>query len=289
MKNNPFYFESMNILLERAFKHIVSAHEFKLTGVQCGFPRIDSITGGWQKGSLITIASPPFMGKTSFILSIARNAAVDFIRPVGIFSIEPTKMQILMRLISLETGIHTRQLFNGELRNEEINLINEKTKGLMKSSILIDDSPSISIEEFYGKAKRFKEMQGAELIIINCLYYERLMELGDYSEWENCNVFQRLKEIAKELDIPIIVVLQMGEAGIRNRPQLSDLRHPFDVEKDSDVIIFLNRPESYGIVEDEKGNSTVGIVELIVAKHNNGRIGNARLFFNPHTGSFSET
>lgn len=290
-------YDSMSTLIRSAIKQIESAkgNEGNIIGVPSGFTGIDRISSGWQPSDLIILAARPAMGKTAFALSLARNAAVDFQKPVAIFSLEMSSLQLVTRLISSESELSSGKLRSGNLRNDEIEQIHAKISGLTDADIFIDDTPGISVFELRAKARRLKSQHDIQLLLVD---YLQLMTAGaDGSkggnrEQEISTISRSLKSIAKELNIPVIALSQLSRAvesrGGDRKPQLSDLRESGSIEQDADMVMFINRPEYYGIHEDEAGNSTLGLANIIVAKHRNGQVGNVKLKFTDELAKFSE-
>ena len=259
-----------------------------LTGIPTGFTALDRVTSGWQKSDLVIIAARPGMGKTAFVVSAMRNAAVDFNKPVAIFSLEMSSIQLVNRLISAEAELESDKIKKGNLEDYEWEQLIHKTAKLSEAPIFIDDTPALSILELRAKARKLVAQHKVELIIVD---YLQLMS-GDSSktgggagnrEQEIASISRSLKNIAKELNIPIIALSQLSRAvevrGGDKRPQLSDLRESGSIEQDADMVIFLYRPEYYGINADEEGNSVQGVGEVIIAKHRNGSLDTARLKF----------
>lgn len=229
---------------------------------------------------------------TAFAISVARNAAVDFGKPIAIFSLEMTAVQLTSRLISMEAEFSSEKLRKGDLTSEDFINMNHKISKLAEAPIFIDDTPALSVFDFRAKARRLKSQHGVGLIVID---YLQLMTMGagkkGNREQEVSMISQNLKAIAKELNIPIIALSQLSRAvETRDRgskkPQLSDLRESGSLEQDADLVMFLYRPEYYGITVDDDGNSTEGIAEVIIAKHRNGRVGSEQLMFIPHLTKF---
>ena len=287
-------FEEIRPLLRKTIEQIEGAKNQELSGVPTGFTRFDSITGGWQKSDLIILAARPGTGKSAFVGTIARNAAVDFQKPVAIFSLEMTSIQLVSRLIAAETELPADNLRKGKLRDDEFHQLNAKIGKLTSAKIFIDDTPALSIFEFRAKARRLKKQHDVSLIIID---YLQLMVSGQEGksfnrEQEVSTISRSLKAIAKELDIPIIALSQLSRAveqrGGSKRPQLSDLRESGAIEQDADLVLFIYRPDMAGITVDENGISTQGMAEIIIAKHRNGRVGSENLIFISQFAKFVE-
>ncbi|MDX2002221.1 MAG: replicative DNA helicase [Chitinophagales bacterium] len=281
-------YASMSNLITKAIQQIeeLRTHDEKLTGIPSGFTALDRLTGGWQRSDLIIMAARPGMGKTAFVLSIARNAAVDFKKPVAVFSLEMSSLQLVNRLISGEAEIPSEKLRKGNLEAWEWEQLTRKVDKISEAPIFIDDTPAINIFELRAKCRRLKMQHDIQMIIID---YLQLMSGGSDNrsggnrEQEISAISRGLKSIAKELNIPVIALSQLSRAvetrGGDKRPQLSDLRESGAIEQDADLVVFLYRPEYYGMTEDENGNSTVGIGEVIIAKHRNGALDTVKTKF----------
>ncbi|MDF9795826.1 replicative DNA helicase [Catalinimonas alkaloidigena] len=257
-----------------------------LTGVPTGFTALDRVTSGWQKSDLVIIAARPGMGKTAFVLSALRNAAVDFGHAVAIFSLEMSSVQLVNRLISAEAQLESEKIKKGNLADFEWEQLYHKTADLTEAPIFIDDTPALSIRELRSKCRRLKAQHNIELIIVD---YLQLMS-GDSTksnqgnrEQEIASISRAMKNIAKELDVPVLALSQLSRAvetrGGDKRPQLSDLRESGSIEQDADMVMFLYRPEYYGITEDEDNHPVQGTGEVIIAKHRNGALDTVRLKF----------
>lgn len=260
-----------------------------LTGVPTGFTGLDRITGGWQKQDLVIIAARPAMGKTAFVLTCARNATVDFAKPTVVFSLEMSSVQLVNRLISGEAEIEQEKIRKGNLQEWEWQQLHSKIGRLTEAPLLIDDTPALNIFEFRAKCRRLKSQYDIQLVIVD---YLQLMhgkgeggKGGGNREQEIGSISRALKSVAKELDVPVLALSQLSRAvesrpGLQGkRPMLSDLRESGSIEQDADMVLFLYRPEYYGITEDEQGRSQAGIGEVIIAKHRNGETGIVPLKF----------
>src|ERR1700748_856295 len=280
----------MDDLMHETLKEIEALKDKKdgLTGVASGFTELDRMTSGWQKSDLVILAARPAMGKTAFVLSCARNAAVDFHKPVVVFWLEMSSVQLVNRLISGETHIEKEKIRKGQLEEWEWQQIHSKIGRLEQAPLIIDDTPALNIFEFRAKCRRLKSQHDIQLIIID---YLQLMQGksgdgkgGGNREQEIGSISRALKSVAKELNVPVIALSQLSRAvenrpGASKRPMLSDLRESGSIEQDADMVLFLYRPEYYGLTEDENGNPTSGVGEVIIAKHRNGETGNVRLKF----------
>lgn len=257
-----------------------------LTGVPSGFTELDRMTSGWQPSDLVIIAARPAMGKTAFVLSCARNAAVLHDKPVAVFSLEMSSVQLVNRLISGETEIEQEKLRKGSLADHEWTQLHSRIGKLSSAPLLIDDTPALNIFEFRAKCRRLKAQYDIQLVIVD---YLQLMHgkgdgKGGNREQEIGSISRSLKSVAKELNIPVIALSQLSRAvenrpGGSKRPMLSDLRESGSIEQDADMVLFLYRPEYYGMEEDENGRPTAGVGEVIIAKHRNGETGTVQLKF----------
>lgn len=290
--NSKKNYESMKTLMQKAFSSLEERRNKTdgLTGIPSGFTALDRVTSGWQKSDLIIMAARPGMGKTSMVVSALRNAAVDFNVPVVIFSLEMSAVQLVNRLISSEASIESDKIKKGQLSPEEWSRLVEKTGDLNTAPIFIDDTPALSILELRAKCKRLKQQQDIQMVIVD---YLQLMtgsgsNNGGNREQEIASISRGLKNLAKELEVPVIALSQLSRAvetrGGDKRPQLSDLRESGSIEQDADMVAFLYRPEYYGIMEDEYGVSTINRAEVIIAKHRNGTLDIVPLQF---TGAYT--
>ena len=274
-------------ILRKALAQIEEASKTagEYNGVRSGFTDIDSITLGWQPSDLIIIAARPSMGKTAFVLTMARNMAVEFKTPVAFFSLEMSSVQLMNRLIVAETQINAKDLRTGNLTPAQWTHLETNTVELGRAPLYIDDTPALSVYEFRSKARRLKTQHDIQLIIID---YLQLMtaatpETRGNREQEVSLISRTLKAIAKELNVPIIALSQLSRAtetrGGSKRPQLSDLRESGAIEQDADIVAFIHRPEYYGMNTDENGMPTAGMAEIIIAKHRSGAATDVKLRF----------
>jgi len=257
-----------------------------LSGLQSGFKALDKITSGWQNSDLVIIAARPAMGKTAFVLSMAKNMAVNYNIPIAVFSLEMANVQLVNRLIINVCQIPGEKIKTGQLAPYEWEQLDYKIKELFDAPIYIDDTPSLSVFELRTKARRLVREHKVKCIIID---YLQLMNASGMNfgsrEQEVSTISRSLKGLAKELNIPIIALSQLNrgvESRVGNegkRPQLSDLRESGAIEQDADMVCFIHRPEYYKIYVDEKGNDLTGKAEIIIAKHRNGATGDVLLSF----------
>ncbi|WCC43355.1 replicative DNA helicase [Tenacibaculum finnmarkense] len=265
-----------------------------MSGLQTGFSKLDALTSGWQPSDLIIIAARPGMGKTAFVISMAKNMAIDFGHGVAVFSLEMSSVQLITRMISSETGLTSEKLRKGDLEPHEWEQLNVKVKKLSDAPIFIDDTPALSIFDLRAKARRLVSQHDVKIIVID---YLQLMTAGGSSgnrEQEISTISRNLKALAKELSIPVIALSQLSRAvetrGGSKRPLLSDLRESGAIEQDADIVSFIFRPEYYGMTEwdDDDHSPCEGQGEFIVAKHRNGGMDNIRLKFTGHLALFSD-
>ncbi|MBR5102237.1 MAG: replicative DNA helicase, partial [Muribaculaceae bacterium] len=262
--------------------------ESGLSGLQSGYYELDKITSGWQNSDLIIIAARPAMGKTAFVLSMAKNMAVDYNIPVGVFSLEMSNIQLVNRLISNVCELEGEKIKSGRLSQLEWEKLMQRIKLLYSAPMYIDDTPSLSIFELRTKARRLVREHGVKIIIIDYLQLMNAtgMKFGS-REQEVSTISRSLKQLAKELDIPIIALSQLnrsveqrGDDKRGKRPQLSDLRESGAIEQDADIVCFIHRPEYYTkSTEDAEGNDIRGLAQFIIAKHRSGAVDDVKLRF----------
>ncbi len=273
---------------------IASKRKDGLSGVPSGFTNLDRLTSGWQNSDLIIVAARPAMGKTAFVLSMARNMAVNYNQGVAFFSLEMSNIQLVNRLIVSETELASEKIRNGRLEPYEWEQLDHKIKSLIDAPIFIDDTAGLSVFELRAKCRRLKKKHDIKVIIIDYLQLMNASGLNPGNRQEEVSMISRsLKGLAKELNVPIIALSQLNRGvesrtGDGKRPQLSDLRESGAIEQDADLVMFIHRPEYYKIIEDHEGNSLIGIAEIIIAKHRNGATGEIRLRFRPEMIRFEE-
>lgn len=265
-----------------------------LSGVPSGFTELDRITSGWQASDMVVIAARPAMGKTAFVLSMARNMAVKYKQGVAVFSLEMSNIQLVNRLIVAETELPADKIKNGNLDAFEWKQLDTKIKGLIDAPIYVDDTAGLSIFELRAKCRRLKKQHDIQVVIIDYLQLMSASGMNPGNRQEEVSMISRsLKGLAKELSIPIIALSQLNRGvesrtGDGKRPQLSDLRESGAIEQDADMVLFIHRPEYYKITEDEQGNSLIGLAEIIIAKHRNGATGDIKLRFRPEAIRFED-
>ena len=281
-------YTQINPVIDNAFELLrkAAARTDGLSGLETGFTQLDKITSGWQNSDLIIIAARPAMGKTAFVLSMAKNITVNYHQPVAIFSLEMANVQLVNRLISNVCEIPSEKLKSGQLAQYEWSQLDIKVKELYDAPLYLDDTPSLSIFELRTKARRLVREHGIKLIIIDYLQLMNANGTKTSNRQEEISTISRsLKGLAKELNIPIIALSQLNRnnesrEGIDGkRPQLSDLRESGAIEQDADIVCFIHRPEYYKIYEDENKNDMRGMAEFFIAKHRNGAVGHILLRF----------
>lgn len=265
-----------------------SKRESGLSGLPTGYRELDKMTSGWQNSDLIIIAARPAMGKTAFVLSMAKNMAVDFNTPVAVFSLEMSNLQLVNRLISNVCELPGEIIKSGQLSQMEWDKLTTRVKNLYSAPLYVDDTPSLSIFELRTKARRLVREHNVQLIIIDYLQLMNAtgMKFGS-REQEVSTISRSLKQLAKELNIPIIALSQLnrsveqrGDEKRGKRPQLSDLRESGAIEQDADIVCFIHRPEYYTkSSEDAEGNDIRGLAEFIIAKHRSGSVGDVKMRF----------
>ena len=263
-----------------------------LSGVPSGFPSLDRVTRGWQKSDLIILAARPSVGKTAFALNLARNAAVDNNMPVAVFSLEMSALQLVMRLMTTESGLPADKLKGGaKLDPWDWQQLETRLAALSKAPLYIDDTPSIPLMEFRTKVKRLVKSKDVRLVIVDYLQLmQGPVELRGLREQEVAAISRTLKATAKELNVPIIALSQLSRNAVQRtggtgKPQLSDLRESGSIEQDADMVIFIHRPDYVGLGETPDGKETT---QIIIAKHRNGEVCDIDMLFKSDQVRFVE-
>jgi replicative DNA helicase len=288
--------QHINPLIKLSMDALEKAYNRKegLSGLASGFKELDKLTGGWQNSDLVILAARPAMGKTALALSMAKNMAVNYATGVAIFTLEMSNVQIVNRMISDICEIPGEKLKSGRLEQYELSQLHHKIGELYNVPLYVDETPGLSIFELRTKARRLVREHGIQCILID---YLQLMTSGmsfGSREQEVSMISRSLKGLAKELNIPIIALSQLNRGvearqGLEGkRPQLSDLRESGAIEQDADMVCFIHRPEYYKMYEDERGNSTRGIAEILIAKHRNGPTGDIQLRFKSEYTKFTD-
>ncbi len=272
-------FVQVRDVLTETFERIDSLHENRgqLRGIPTGFKDIDNLLAGLQNGDLVIVAARPSIGKTSLVLNIGLNAAMQGHYHVGVFSLEMSKEQVVDRFLSAQSGIDSWKLRTGNLAESDFALLSEAMGSLSELSLYIDDSAFMNVMEIRTKARRLKSEKGLDLIIVDHIQLMEGTVARESRVQEMSEISRCLKALAKELNIPVIAVSQLSrqvEQRPRKIPQLSDLRESGSIEQDADVVMFVYREEYYNPQTERKN-----IADIIVAKHRNGPIGRVELYF----------
>jgi len=255
-----------------------------LPGLACGFYDLDAMTQGFQRSDLIIAAARPAMGKTSFVLNVARNIADTHRQPVAIFSLEMSKAQLIYRLLSSEAKIESGRLRTGRIAQHEWEPMGHAINTLSQLPIFIDDTPGIGVTEIRSKARRLQAEQGGALGLILIDYLQLMEGSGDNRVQELSKMTRSLKGLARELNVPVIALSQLSrgvESRTNKRPMMSDLRESGAIEQDADLIMMLYREEYYDPDTPDRG-----IAEIILTKHRNGPTGTVKLLFQPEFTQF---
>ena len=279
-------FQPLGRVLESTLEDLEERPGTTLIGIPTGFIDLDRITHGLNRSNLIIIAGRPGMGKTSLALNIAQHVAVDEKRPVGVFSLEMSQQELALRILCSEADVSFSRLRAGHLSQKQWQTIVQTVRRLGPAPLYIDDSPNPTLLEISSKARRLRAEIGLELVILD---YLQLMQAG--GKYENRNleiaaISRGLKQLAKELEIPVIALSQLSRQPERrggdHRPQLADLRESGSIEQDADLVAFVYRDELYNPDDPSKK----GLAELILAKHRNGETGTVELAFFGETTTF---
>ena len=250
----------------------------EVQGVPTGFFGLDEVTGGWHGSNLIIIAARPGVGKTAFVLTMARNMAIDYKRPVAFFSLEMSAAELVMRLAAGESKINQDKLKKAKLTDTEMKNLTEALGVLAEAPLIIDDTAGLNIFDLRSKCRRLKQQYQVQCIIIDYLQLMQATSKEGKSnrEQEVANISRSLKALAKELDVPVIALSQLSRnveqrAGGDKIPQLSDLRESGSIEQDADIVMFIYRPEAHKLETFPDGDPARGLAQLIIAKNRHGR------------------
>ncbi len=268
-------FESISSVLERGFIEIERLFNNKgdITGIPSGFPELDSKTSGFQKGDMVLIAARPSMGKTTFALNIAQNAALRAGKSVLVFSLEMSKEQLAYKLLCSEANVDMLKLRTGNLEDEDWESIAKASGPLAAAQIYIDDTAGISVMEMRSKCRRIKLEHGIDMIVVD--YLQLMSGSGESRQQEVSEISRSIKALAKEMQCPVIALSQLSRAPEQrsdHRPMLSDLRESGSIEQDADLVMFLYRDEYYNKETEDKN-----VAECIIAKQRNGPVGTVKL------------
>jgi replicative DNA helicase len=272
-------FETLGQLLPRTFEEIDGYAKGSFKGILTGFAELDEMTTGLQRSDLVIIAGRPSMGKTSFALSIAMNAAIHGKHPTAIFSLEMSKQQIAQRMLCGEARVNMHLLRSGKLPKRDYPRLSLAAGPLSEAPLYIDDTPGITVLEVRAKARRLKAQYNLSCVIIDYLQLMGSSVMVESRQQEISQISRSLKGVAKELDVPVIVLSQLSRAPEQrtgnHRPQLSDLRESGAIEQDADLVMFVYRDEVYNKEDDQ----VKGTAEIIIGKQRNGPIGTVNVAF----------
>lgn len=257
-----------------------------LGGVPTGYPALDNLLGGLHKSDLIILAARPSVGKTTLALDIARNAAVKYKVPVGIFSLEMSANQLTQRMLSAQSHVDAWKLRTGKINNEnDFGKIRDSLNELSQAPIYIDDQAGNSIIKMKSVARRLKSEFGLGLIVID--YLQLMTTSKNYDSMVNqvTEISRSLKGLARELDVPVMALSQLSRAveSRGGKPRLSDLRDSGSIEQDADVVMFIHREDRAGTRTDAE---STGLAEILIEKHRNGPVGKVDLFFDEKNSTF---
>ncbi len=282
-------FEPISTNLTKTWEDLTRVYDSRdvraVTGVATGFVELDEVTSGFQRSELIVLAARPGVGKTSFALNIARNAAVRRQHAVALFSLEMSRDTLVQRMLCSEAGVDAYRLRTGQLGEDAWPRIARAMDTLNRARIFIDDTPSLSIMEMRAKARRIRATERVDLFVIDYLQLMRASGRQESRAQEVSDISAGLKGLARELDVPVLAISQLNRESERRtdrRPQLSDLRDSGSIEQDSDIVMFLYRP---GMHED---GTDPGLTELEIAKNRNGPVRRVSLYFNAGQTSFRD-
>jgi replicative DNA helicase len=281
-------YKPLSELLEPAWDEmqILASHGGRLAGVPTGFRELDDLTNGFHPGQMVIVAARPAVGKSTIALDFARSAAVAHHLPTVIFSLEMSSLEIMMRLLSAETGVGLHSIRTGNLEDDWDRLAAVSSR-LSGAPLFIDDSPNLTMMEIRAKARRLKQRHDLKMVVID---YIQLMSSGKKVESRQVEVSEfsrQIKLLAKELGIPVIALSQLNrspDARGDKKPMLSDLRESGSLEQDADIVILLHRDD---VFQSDPAKRT-GDAEIIVAKHRNGATRNVNLIFQGHLSRFAD-
>lgn len=260
----------------------------QLPGLPTGYRRLDQMTAGLQKSDLIIIAARPSMGKTAFALNITQNAALRSGARVVVFSLEMSKEQLGLRLLSMESRLDSKKLRLGELSDEDWGSINDALNKFSKADIIIDDTPGLGVMQMLNKCRRINSEKPIDLIVVDYLQMMTADRRSENRQQEITTISRYLKQLAREMECPVIVLSQLSRAVETrtgdHRPMLSDLRESGAIEQDADVVMFLYREDYYKTPQEEHNN----ICEIIIAKQRNGEVGSVDLAWIPRFTKFAD-
>jgi replicative DNA helicase len=282
-------FVPLRDLVQSSFATIekLQQHKGLVTGVPTGFIDLDEMTSGLQPSDLVLVAARPSMGKTSFVLNIAQHVGIQTDMTVGFFSLEMSKEQLFMRMLTAEARIDAHRFRSGYLNEKDYGRLSHALGTLAEARVFIDDSASLGVLEMRAKARRLQAEHGLHLLIVD--YIQLMQGRGRFEsrQTEIASISRSLKGLAKELKIPIVALSQLSRASetrADHRPQLSDLRESGALEQDADVVMFIFREEQYRDAGGQPNQAAEGVAEIIIGKQRNGPVGTAKLaFIKEHT------
>ena len=282
-------FVPLRDLVQSSFATIekLQQHKGLVTGVPTGFVDLDEMTSGLQPSDLVLVAARPSMGKTSFVLNIAQHVGINTDMTVGFFSLEMSKEQLFMRMLTAEARIDAHRFRSGYLNEKDYGRLSHALGTLAEARVFIDDTASLGVLEMRAKARRLQSEHGLHLLIID--YIQLMQGRGRFEsrQTEIASISRSLKGLAKELKIPIVALSQLSrapETRSDHRPQLSDLRESGALEQDADVVMFIFREEQYRDADGQPNQAAEGVAEIIIGKQRNGPVGTAKLaFIKEHT------
>jgi replicative DNA helicase len=282
-------FTPLKDLVQSSFATIekLQQHKGMVTGVPTGFVDLDEMTSGLQPSDLVLVAARPSMGKTSFVLNIAQHVGIHTDMTVGFFSLEMSKEQLFMRMLTGEARIDAHRFRSGYLNEKDYGRLSHALGTLAEARVYIDDTASIGVLEMRAKARRLQAEHGLNLLIID--YIQLMQGRGRFEsrQAELASISRSLKGLAKELQVPVVALSQLSrapETRSDHRPQLSDLRESGALEQDADVVMFIYRDEQYRDADGQPNQESEGVAEIIVGKQRNGPVGTVKLaFIKEHT------
>ncbi|MBA25134.1 MAG: replicative DNA helicase [Candidatus Marinimicrobia bacterium] len=282
-------FQALKPVLQRSFERLdeISKNPGSVTGVPSGLRELDKLTSGFQPGELIIVAGRPSMGKTALALSFARNAAIDYKIPVGIFSLEMSNDALAMRLLTAESRVDSHLVRSGILPKEQWRNLSMSVGNLADAPIFLDDTPAMGITELRAKSRRLKSEKDVKLLVVDYLQLMKGPQNVESRQQEISQISQSLKALAKEINVPVLALSQLSrapEARSDHRPVLSDLRESGAIEQDADLVMFLYRKWVYSRDDEDKRKA-----EIIISKQRNGPTGTINATFIDNYAKFENT
>ena len=282
-------FQALKPVLQRSFERLdeISKNPGSVTGVPSGLRELDKLTSGFQPGELIIVAGRPSMGKTALALSFARNAAIDYKIPVGIFSLVMSNDALAMRLLTAESRVDSHLVRSGILPKEQWRNLSMSVGNLADAPIFLDDTPAMGITELRAKSRRLKSEKDVKLLVVDYLQLMKGPQNVESRQQEISQISQSLKALAKEINVPVLALSQLSrapEARSDHRPVLSDLRESGAIEQDADLVMFLYRKWVYSRDDEDKRKA-----EIIISKQRNGPTGTINATFIDNYAKFENT